>query len=270
MTNEAVEAVLPTTKRSLLSLAWDLIRRPKTAFRYLRENGGRSWIVVALIVLAFTLLPVIVAAPITAREAEEAIRIALEQQAEAGQTISPEMEQQATQFSTSPIFTVVFPSIGGIIGLALTWLVWSGALHLLSTMLGGAESFKQMWQAVVWSWLPIALRGLLQTVTILVSGKTIKYPGLSGLVMRERAGQSTAELLANLPSTGELVASSLLSRIDLFAVWNLVLLVLAVMVTARISGRKATLIVIGVWVVLALLGLIPVLLSSAFSSGFGL
>ncbi len=262
------EAVLPTTNRNLLNLTWDLIRRPKAAFRYLRENGGRSWIAVALLVLALTILPVVVAAPITAREAEEAIRLVLEQQAETGQTISPEMQQQATQFSTNPIFTVIFPSIMGIIGLLLTWLVWSGALHLLSTMLGGAENFKQMWQAVVWSWVPIALRGLLQTVTILVTGETIKYPGLSGLVMRDRAAESMPELLANMPTTGEMVASSLLSRIDLFAVWNVVLLVLAVMVTARISGRKATLIVVGVWVVLALLGLIPVLISSAFSFGF--
>jgi len=72
------------------------------------------------------------------------------------------------------------------------------------------------------------------------------------------------------PSTGQIAASSLLSHIDLFLFWNLALLVIGTVVVSRISGRKATAIVLGIWVVLTLLGLLPALVGLLVSRSFGM
>lgn len=262
----AVEApVIQPPLSKPVSLFWGMIRRPRATLETVRDFGGRAWIWMAAAMLVLAILPSLVSAPIVARQSAELIRESLERQEELGQQITPEMAQQATQFSTSPIFTMVFPSILRILGLLLTWLVWSGALHLLSTMLGGSNSFRQMWRAVIWTWVPFALRSLLQTGFILLTGELITRPGLSALV---RSAPVEEGSIPQIPSTGELVLGNLLGQIDLFAVWNLALLVLAVSITARISGRKAASITLVIWLVLTLISLVPSLVTASFSRGF--
>jgi len=260
-----VEESLPAENPGFFRFLLDVIIHPRRAFTALRETNNRSWLIMAGLLVLFTLLPVVVAAPITSRIAAESIREALEAQSEAGQALPPETQQQATQIATNPIFTIVFPGVGAVIGLVFSWLIWSGALHLLSTIMGGSNSFGQMWRAVVWAWLPVAIRGLLQTLFILITGEVITNPGLSGLVADQR---SIAEIVARPPSTGQMVLQSLLGRVELFTIWNLVLLVIAVWATARLSARKSSLITLGLWLLFTLLGLIPVVISAMLSSGF--
>lgn len=245
-------------RRNLFGQLWDMIRRPRWAF----ENGGirtsRSWIFMAILAMMALVLPIVAAAPITTQQAREAFQAGLESQRESGQEIPPEMEGQISQLATNPLFTVVFPSAGALAMLWLGWLVWAGALHLIGTMAGGESQFGEMWRTVVWSWLPFTVRGLLQFAFILLTGEIISHPGLSGLVADQRP---VSELIAAPPSTGQLVLQSLLSKIDLFLVWNLFLLILGVAVTARLSRRKAAFVTLGVWAVLLVLGLLPALLS---------
>lgn len=264
MAAEVQTVALP--RQTPLAHFWAMIRRPRSALVALRESSRPSWIWIALVTLILSILPLLVAAPITARVAAEAIQETMDRQAELGQEITPEMQAQAAQFSTSPIFTMLLPGIARIFGLVLLWLAWSGSLHLLSTITGGSNSFRQMWRAVVWSWIPFALRGLLQTVFILATGELITRPGLSALVAPNETGAG-AESALQIPGTGELFLSGVLGQIDLFVVWNLILLVLSVEITARISRRKSILITLGVWVVLVLLSVLPALVTGTLSRG---
>jgi hypothetical protein len=100
-----------------------------------------------------------------------------------------------------------------------------------------------------------------------VSGQLIVHPGLSGLVQNEAAVRETA-LAA--PSTDQIVLTAFLSRIDLFLVWTLILLVIGVEVTTHLSRRKAALVTMGVWVVLTGLGLVPALLGGLFAAQLGM
>jgi hypothetical protein len=259
------EESLPTPRRGLLAIISGVILHPRRTFELLREQSGRAWLAAALLAMLFTILPVLVASPISTRKAQEVMRAQMESQAGQMQTLTPEQQQQAESTVANPLFTVVMPGLGGLAGLWIGWLVWAGSLHLLGTMLGGSNSFGQMWQVVVWSWLPYSLRGLLQTVFILLTGSLIEHPGLSGLV----SGSSTAsEMIAAPPSTGQMALQYLLGRVDLFLLWNLALLVTGVIAAGRLSRRKALLITLGVWVVLTLLGLIPVIVSGSFARGF--
>ena len=257
---------------SLPRLLWGMIVRPRATLEVLRERGGRIWWVPALLVALLTVLPVLVAAPITTRQAREAVLATQEQLGEqrGAQMSAADQAQmeQAMSVAASPLITVVFPAAGDVVVLVVGWLVWAGALHLASTALGGRSTFGQTFPMVVWTWLPYALRGLLQTAYILVSGQIIANPGLSGFVQETRP---VGEMVFTPPSPGQMVLASFLSRIDLFLFWNLALLVIGVMVTTRLPRRKAMLVTLGVWLLLTALGLLPTLIGGLFTqqvSGF--
>ncbi|HHH41528.1 MAG TPA: YIP1 family protein [Chloroflexi bacterium] len=252
--------------REAFRLLWGIVARPRSTMERLSESGGRAWWLPAILAVVMLVLPILVAAPITARQTREAILATQEQMKEQwGETMPGQDEAQieeAMAAASSPLITVVFPSLGGVVGLAVGWLIWAGALHLASMALGGRPSFGTMLRMVVWSWIPYAVRGLLQTVYILATGQLIANPGLSGLVADNRP---VSEMVLAPPSTGQILLQALLSRIDIFLLWNLALLVIGVMVTARLPRRRAVLITLGVWAVLTALAMVPALIGAIFA-----
>ncbi len=252
---------------SFWRILWGIIRKPRRTFEYLRDRPHRAWLWMAALALLASLLPVLASAPISTRIAKEAMQQNLENIREQNPGMTPEQEAQMLGFAANPLFTTIIPGVGAVVFALLGWLIWSGAIHLLSTMMGGGETFGQIWRVVIWSQVPFVLRNLLQGVYITLSGELISNPGLSGLVGPERsAEEALQQFMSAPPSTGQLALQSVLGKIDLFMIWNLVLLTIGVAVTARLSGRKAALIVLLVWGVLTLLGLVPILISGSMAS----
>jgi len=249
-------------RRGALRLLWGIIARPRATLEFLSEGGGRSWWLPALLALLLITLPVVVAAPITAQQSREALTTVREQFGEQGSAEEQAQMERATSIVASPLITVVFPAVSGIVGRVLGWLIWGGALYLAGMALGGRSAFGPMLRMVVWTWIPYALRGLLQTVYIAINGQLILNPGLSGLV---RQGSSVQEMIAAPPSLGEQILAGFLSRVDLFLLWHLILLVIGVRVTMRLSRRKAVLLTSGVWVLLTAMSLIPTVIGAAFT-----
>lgn len=246
---------------------WGIIRQPRRTFENLRDRPHRAWLWMAALALLASLLPTLASAPISARLAREAMQQNLEKLREQNPGMTAEQENQMLGFAANPLFTTVIPGVSAVVVTLLGWLIWSGAVHLLSTMMGGGETFGQIWRVVIWGQLPFVLRNLLQGTYITLSGQLITNPGLSGLVSPQRsAEEAIQQFMSAPPSTGQLVLQTILGKIDLFMIWNLVLLAIGVAVTARLSGRKATAIVILVWGVLTLLGLVPILISTGMAS----
>ncbi len=262
------EANATSSKRQgLLRLLWGMIVRPRATLEYLRERGGRAWWLPALLAVILAILPILVAAPITAQQSREAVAAVQEQ---FGREISAEEQaqmEQAMSIAASPLITTVFPAVGGVVMLAVGWLVWAGALYLAGMALGGRSTFGQMFCMVVWAWLPYALRGVFQTVYIMASGQIIANPGLSGLVQETRP---IGEIIAAPPRLGQMVLVAFLSRIDLFLIWNLILLVVGVTVATRLPRRKAALVTLGVWLLLTTLSLLPTLVGGLFAQQMGM
>lgn len=261
------ESVIVQPRRNFFALLWGMIRHPRTTLEYVDQTGGRTWVIMALLAAISVVILVVAVAPITARAAQEALQTQLQSQA----GVSPggddaEMQARISEFATNPLLTIVAPSLTGVIGILIGWLAWAGALHLISVIVGGDSQFGGMWRGVVWSYLPIALRNGLQSVYVLATGELIANQGLSGLVAGE---QTVSELIASPPSPGRLALQSLLAQIDLFNIWNLILLVVAVMTIARLSRRKAIWITLSVWgalmVVRMLVGIVPTLFAGGFS-----
>jgi hypothetical protein len=241
-----------------IRLLWGIVARPRATFQRLNENGRRAWWLPALLAVIAVILPILVGSSLSAQKAREAVASV---QTQMGETLSPEQQQQmeqAQRIAASPLVITVFPSVMGVLGLVVGWLVWAGALYLVGMVAGGHASFGALFRMVVWTWIPYALRGFLQALYILLTGQLIAHPGLSGLV----AGEQTVEKVLTAPPTaGQIVASAFLARIDLFLFWNLALLVVGTMVVTRLSARKATALVLGIWLLLTLMGLIPTLIS---------
>jgi hypothetical protein len=100
---------------------------------------------------------------------------------------------------------------------------------------------------VAWANLPFAIRDLLRIVFMLSSGHAINSPGLSGF----------------FTSAG--FASHLLTRADIFLIWNVILLVIGFAIADGLPRGKA---VTGVLVVIVLVLLAQAGLG-ALSSRFG-
>jgi hypothetical protein len=240
-----------------------MIAHPRNTLKYLNESGRFLWWLPALLAVLMTVLPVVAGAPLAAEQAREAIVASQERMAEQpGMELSAEQQAQMEGLVASPLIIVVFPAVGAVVGLVIGWLTWSGILYLAGMVFGGRSTFGALFGAVVWTWLPYAVRGLLQTAYVLVNGQLITNPGLSGLVSGAR---SVEEMVAAPPSLGQLALTSLLAQVDLFLFWRLTLLAVGVVVVMRLPWRKAVPIVVGIWLLLTALGLVPTLVGGLFS-----
>jgi hypothetical protein len=262
------EQGVPTSERwGILRLLGGMIVRPRATLEHLREHEPRTWWVPALLVVLLIALPILVAAPITAQQAREALVVTQEQLEERqGMELSAEQQAQMESMATSSLLIVVFPVILRVLGQVVSWLAWAGALYLAGIALGGRSTFGRMFRVVVWTWLPYALRGVLQTVYIRASDQLIANPGLSGLVQDNRP---VAEVIAAPPNLGQMLLVAFLSKVDLFWVWNLILLVIGVTIVTRLPWRKAILATLGVWILLTALSLVPTLVSGLFAQQAG-
>ena len=163
---------------------------------------------------------------------------------------TPEMQNnymQAQQATQGPVFMYVMPMIGSLTGLWVGWLLLAALLHFGSTLLGGRGSMQSALNIVAWASLPFAVRDILRIIFMLSAGHAIVSPGLSGF--------------ASTPG----FVSQLLTRVDIFLIWQVILLVIGLSVTDSLPRSKA---VAGVLVVMLLVLLAQAGLG-ALTSGLG-
>jgi hypothetical protein len=254
-----VPAVTTKPRRGFFRLLGGVLISPRNTFTYLREHGGRAWLLVAALLLLLSSLPPLVGGPVQARETRQQIMDNLENQP--GMPTDVDMEQVAAM-TASPIFTTVIPTVGAVLALLFSWLLWSGALYLLAAMTGGRGSFGQLLPVVVWATLPYGLRSLAQTIYIATTDSLINTPGLSGFVQSESTDPFA------LPSTETAVLESLLGQVEIYLFWYLALLVIGLMAVMQVSKRKALGLVITVWAIFLLFRLLGIVVSNSLASGF--
>ena len=147
---------------------------------------------------------------------------------------TPEMQNNymlAQQARQGPVFLYIMPMVGSLTTLWIGWLLLAALLHFGSTLLGGRGSMQSALNVVAWASLPFALRDLLRVIFMLAAGHAIVSPGLSGFT-------STPGFL-----------SQLLTRADIFLIWQMILLVIGFALTDGLPRTKA---LTGVVVVLLL------------------
>ena len=236
-------------KMNLWQLLISIIDRPAVTMSYVGKKPGWAWVTPALLVLVGLAVFSVVTAPLTS---ELALRQAQRQLA----SLPPQQaEQAAAQIErfTSPPMIAGFSIVGGLITLAVIWLLSAGVLYFLGLVAGGEASFAQSFAILTWSWLPYSLRNLVMAAYVTYSGKLLN-PGLSSLVATGDQAKDTANWLYGL-----------LAQVDLFYLWHLVLVIVGLAAVGRLSKTKATIVGLIYLAVTTALSLVPTLITTLVS-----
>jgi hypothetical protein len=118
-------------------------------------------------------------------------------------------------------------------------LIIAGVLLLAFRLFGGEGNFKQAFSVTVYSWYPGLIKGIISLI-VLLNRKSVSMYDLQNPV-RSNLGFLTS------PKT-DAVRFALLSSLDIFTIWMLVLFIIGFAAISRLSKAKSAAIVIGLWV----------------------
>ena len=227
----------------------------KTLSHVIQEPRWSLRLAPALAIFIALVIVTLVSAPAMS---ELSLEQAEQQMAAQMGTVPEEQEEQlqrTLETFTSPLFLAATGIVLGILGLILTWLFRGAVLFFISYLFGTDNGYVQMVTLVLWCWLPFALRDLVQAVYVVVNGQLVLNRGLSFLVASGDQVQDAGNLVYGL-----------LSQVDLFLVWHLLLVGIGLAVSTRSTRLKLALGTVAYWAVTALVGLAPSLLGMLTSS----
>jgi hypothetical protein len=131
------------------------------------------------------------------------------------------------------------------------WWAWGMILSVGVMLAGGRSTFREIFVIAVKAWTPFALRGLLQTLFLLVTESPVGNPGLAGFAPVPDLGDLRAGLLRNA-----------LATVDIYLLVHLGLLGAWVGQASSLSRRKVIVLVAGGAALMMGLSFIPTLVSN--------
>jgi hypothetical protein len=264
MFDPAVIQAAPAPQRgpNLLALLAGIWVRPGRTLRAV--VAGPAWLWTLPFCISLVLAAGLAFASAPARDARQRER-SQAQTAARLQELPPELRDSPPEGVTvvsepSRVLTLWVPLVIAAAGILLGWLLRAAALHVSSMALGGRQSFGTVYRASAWASFPLLLRSAVQLLYLLVGGGMIESAGLSGLLM---AAPGTDGAILAVPS----IPAILLSRVDLYALWYVILLGVAVAAAGKLSRGKAA-VVVAVYVVLSLLTALGQLVTQGLMGGF--
>jgi hypothetical protein len=129
-------------------------------------------------------------------------------------------------------------------------LIVAGALLLAVRLMGGEGDFKQAFSVTCYAWIPNVLQAIILTIIVLAKGATGINPQTFPTMVR-----SNPAFLVDMKT--QPMAFALLSSLDLFTIWVIVLLIIGFAYVGRISKAKAAVAVVSLWAVTILFKLVP-------------
>jgi len=136
-------------------------------------------------------------------------------------------------------YTIPFLLIGFLAVAALIY--WLGV-----RLVGGVATYQQVFSVVLYGFMPVVIRALVK-IPIVLSKHNINPRDAETIV---RSGPAFLVAYKEHP-----MLWALLTRLDLFAIWSLILIVIGLAVASRISKAKSAGVVIVVWSVMTLITL---------------
>jgi hypothetical protein len=223
MTTE--ETTIGERSPSLVRLLLDVIDRPAATFgAVLARRGAATWIVPLLVVIVCLWPMAVVQAPYNAELAQQQMRRQLE-------AMPPEQARQASAqmdtFTSLP-FMVVSGLGAGIVALLIGTLAQTALLYFSTLLIGREVTFGLVFRVSAWSRLPYALSFLAVAGFTAAAGQVVRYPGLSALVGNGNFLEDSRQPL-----------DALLSGIDLFWLWHLLLVTVGLAVATRCRRSQA-------------------------------
>jgi hypothetical protein len=240
-----------------------MIVRPRKTLQAL-DRGARTWWWVPLV------LTVIVIAATTYTYAFAFAQVMYHQQVDLYEQTSAQDRgfMPEPEFRMTPAVSLLIRGGGKVLWTAVTWLAWAGTLTLAAGLFDAPTlSFGRGLAWFAWSCVPLVVRGLVQSVYMAVTRTPIYNSGLSGLIIDQAPApmvMGPQRRMPAIPTQGEVALASVLGSVDLFMVWNLLLLVAALVVCAQWRRSRAILTVIGIALLMAALGAGLAMLGGSF------
>lgn len=226
-----------------------VLLRPRQTFTRITEQTGGVWLT-AILIQTLTAIALVLAAGYISQKYGMGMTGEMPQIPE---YYTPEQQaqiQQAMAAMQGPVFIYVFPTLVAIARVWFGWLLVGGAIHLVSTMLGGRGNTMRAMNIVAWAGLPFALRDIIRLLGVLISRKALVSPGLAGFAPTD--GSNLALFLA-----------AFLALVDIYVIWHIILIVIGLRSSNGLSVSKAILAVgLTVLLVLVVQSLISYLTSS--------
>jgi hypothetical protein len=169
-----------------------------------------------------------------------------------------QIQQQVAIQKTIGKFTPLIVAVGA----GIWYLLLSGIYALGLMMLQAKTTFKKVFSIVLWSSLAT---GLVYTVVFVASLMVKDEESLRSVDIQNPTATIPTNVGAFLDSSISPVIRALAGSLDIFSIWNIVLLSIgfaAISGSKRIKPGKAATVVVAVWVV-------GVLLKATFASFFG-
>lgn len=235
---ELDEPLLEKPRRLRWEWVFPLFFKPRATLQKVAEQEKGVWQSPLLILCVMAVIVVLVAGPIRMQAAQAGAALP-----EGFEYWLPEeqeryMESQASM--NGPLTLYVLPALGAVAGIFIRWFLLGSILHLSLTLAGSRSSNTAALNLVGWASLPYALRSLVQIVGMLLSRSVINAPGLSGFAAQGAAGAAA-------------FAGALLAFVDLYLIWQIILLLVGVVPVSRLARGKAWLLtLLAVAIVLAL------------------
>ncbi len=122
-------------------------------------------------------------------------------------------------------------------------LIVAGVYTLALQLFGGDATFRQILSVTVYAWMPVAVQSILRTAVILPRG--MMSPEEILRVLKSNPG-------AFLDPSASPALKTILSSLDLFYIWTLILLILGYTVASKLTRKTVATIVVSVWLVVVL------------------
>jgi hypothetical protein len=198
-----------------------------------------DWVVPLVLLLIVALAAGVILSPRV--DFGSATREAMEQ----NKNMSQEQIDRAVKMTSSiGKVTMYLSPILSLIGL----LIISGILLLAFRLFGGEGDFKQAFSVVCYSSIPSIIKSVITLIIIIAKGGVISATALATIVRTNLA------FLVDMKTNP--MAFSLLSSLDIFSIWFLVLLIIGFSYVSRLSKAKSAVIIISLWIVVCLIKLI--------------
>lgn len=222
---EFEQDVLEIEQSKKIHFEWVLpvLYKPRTTLLKVAQQNNAVWFTPLLILSILLILLSIVGSPIRA------------QNSQMGATLPPDFEYyppeqqqkiiEGQQNISSPVFTLIYPMVGSLASLWVGWLLTGSVLHLALTLTGSSSRSKSALNIAAWSTMPLVIRYLVQLVALLVTHQLITSPGLSGFFATD---------MGNF----RLILSLMFGFIDLYFIWQVILLAMGVKAISNFTWVK--------------------------------
>ena len=231
---------------------WDILTAPGLALERVSTVQTRSWWLPALLALITPLLHIALSMDLQIERVKQGIAMSLAamppDQVEAARPVMERMLQpNALLLST---LTQV------ALGLVVSWAIAMLILYFGIALMGTPPKTSGLWAAIVWTWIPFAIRPLVQLAWNYFTNTLIQYPGLSYFV-------ATGDIAADQKNPLYVAAA----QVDLFALWHVILIYILLRVVGKLGAGSSFFLTLLYSVILLGIHVLPTLISGLMGAG---